>query len=346
MEYRRLGRTDLQVSAIGLGTMTWGEQNTEEEAHRQMDLALDHGVTFWDAAEMYPVPPRADTYGRTEEIIGRWLKRHGRRDRLVLTSKVAGPDERLTYIRDGKPRMNRHHIVAALEASLQRLQTDHIDLYQLHWPDRDTNIFGRLGYEEDGETESVPLEETLDVLADLVRSGKVRAVGLSNETAWGAMRFLALAEEGRGPRMVSIQNPYSLLNRSFEVGLAEVALREQCGLLAYSPLAMGVLSGKYLGGANPPGSRLATFPQFQRYRGPQAEAAAAAYAALARDHGLDPAQMALAFVTSRPFVTSTIIGATNLEQLATDIASIDVTLSEEVLEGIEAIHRVYTYPCP
>jgi aryl-alcohol dehydrogenase-like predicted oxidoreductase len=346
MEYRRLGRTDLQVSAIGLGTMTWGEQNTESEAHRQMDLALDHGVTFWDAAEMYPVPPRAETYGRTEEIIGRWLKRHGRRDRLVLASKVAGPDERLTYIRDGKPRLDRRHILAALEASLQRLQTDHIDLYQLHWPDRDTNIFGQLGYDEDGEAESVPLAETLDVLADLVRSGKIRAVGLSNETAWGAMRFLALAENGRGPRMVSIQNPYSLLNRSFEVGLAEVAMREQCGLLAYSPLAMGVLSGKYLDGANPPGSRLATFPQFQRYRGPQAEGAAAAYVALAREHGLDPAQMALAYVTSRPFVTSTIIGATNLEQLATDIASIDVTLSEEVLDGIEAIHRVYTYPCP
>ncbi|WP_119460680.1 NADP(H)-dependent aldo-keto reductase [Rhodospirillaceae bacterium SYSU D60014] len=346
MEYRRLGRTDLQVSAIGLGTMTWGEQNTEAEAHRQMDLALDHGVTFWDAAEMYPVPPRAETYGRTEEIIGSWLKRHGRRDRLVLASKVAGPDERLTYIRDGKPRLDRRHIPAALEASLRRLQTDYIDLYQLHWPDRDTNIFGQLGYDENGEADSVPLAETLDVLADLVRSGKVRAIGLSNETAWGAMRFLALAEDGRGPRMVSIQNPYSLLNRSFEVGLAEVAVREQCGLLAYSPLAMGVLSGKYLGGANPPGSRLARFPQFQRYRGPQAEGAAAAYVALAREHGLDPAQMALAYVTSRPFVTSTIIGATNLEQLATDIASIDVTLSEEVLDGIEAIHRVYTYPCP
>ena len=346
MQYRRLGRTDLQVSAIGLGTMTWGEQNTESEAHRQMDLALDHGVTFWDAAEMYPVPPRAETYGRTEEMIGRWLKRHGRRDRLILASKVAGPDERLTYIRDGKPRLDRRHIEAALEASLRRLRTDHIDLYQLHWPDRDTNIFGRLGYEEDGETESVPLEETLDALAGLVRSGKVRAVGLSNETAWGAMRFLALAEGGRGPRMVSIQNPYSLLNRSFEVGLAEVALREQCGLLAYSPLAMGVLSGKYLGGAEPPGARLSIYPQFQRYRGPQAEAAAAAYVALARDHGLDPAQMALAFVTSRPFVTSTIIGATGLEQLATNIASVDVTLSKEVLDGIEAIHHVYTYPCP
>lgn len=347
MEYRRLGRTDLRVSVVALGTMTWGEQNTEVDGHRQMDYALDHGVNFWDAAEMYPVPTRAETYGRTEEIIGSWLAQRGGRDRIVLATKVVGPDDdRFPYIRDGAPRLDRRNITAALDASLRRLRTDYVDLYQLHWPERDTNYFGRLGYDGADGADGVPLDETLDALADLVKSGKVRHVGLSNETAWGTMRFLALSDAGRGPRMVSIQNPYSLLNRSFEVGLAEVAMREDCGLLAYSPLGMGVLSGKYLDGTASPQARLTRFPQYRRYRGPQADAATAAYVALAREHGLDPAQMALAFVHSRPFVTSTIVGATNLDQLAANIASIEVRLSQEVLDGIEAIHRVYTFPCP
>ncbi len=346
MEYRRLGRTELRVSAICLGTMTWGEQNSEAEAHAQMDLALDRGVNFWDAAEMYPVPPRAETYGRTESYIGTWLARRGGRDRIVLATKVAGPDARLTYVRDGRLRLDRRNIEAALDASLARLRTDYVDLYQLHWPDRRTNIFGRLAYDGPADDDGTPVEESLAVLDDLVRAGKIRHVGLSNETAWGTMRFLALAETGRGPRMVSVQNPYGLLNRSFEVGLAEVAAREQCGLLAYSPLGMGVLSGKYLDGAAPAGARLTLFEQFRRYRGPQADAATAAYVALARERGLDPARMALAFVNGRPFVTSTIVGATDLDQLAVDIASIELRLDQETLDAIDAIHKLYTYPCP
>ena len=346
MEYRRLGRTELRVSAICLGTMTWGEQNSEAEAHAQMDFALDRGVNFWDAAEMYPVPPRAETYGRTESYIGSWLADRGGRDRIVLATKVAGPDPRLTYVRDGRLGLDRRNIEAALDASLARLRTDYVDLYQLHWPDRRTNVFGRLGYDGPADDGGTPVEETLAVLDDLVRAGKVRHVGLSNETAWGTMRHLALAESGRGPRPVSVQNPYSLLNRSFEVGLAEVAAREQCGLLAYSPLGMGVLSGKYLDGAAPAGARLTRFAQFRRYRGPQADAATAAYVALARERGLDPARLALAFVNGRTFVTSTIIGATDLDQLAADIASIELRLDRDLLDAIDAIHARYTYPCP
>lgn len=346
MQYRRLGRTDLEVSVICLGTMTWGGQNSEADGHRQMDYALDHGVNFWDTAEMYAVPPTAETYGRTEEIIGTWLATRGGRQRVVLASKVAGPDARLSYVRGGKARLDRANIAAAVEGSLKRLKTDAIDLYQLHWPERETNVFGRLGFATGPDVGGTPIEETLAALAGLVEAGKIRHVGLSNETAWGAMRYLALADGGRGPRMVSIQNPYSLLNRSFEVGLAEVALREACGLLAYSPLGMGVLSGKYLAGARPPGARLTLYTHYRRYLNPQAVAATAAYVRLAREHGLDPARMALAYVNARPFVTSTIVGATTLEQLASDIASSDLALDREVVDAIEAIHRVYTYPSP
>jgi aryl-alcohol dehydrogenase-like predicted oxidoreductase len=346
MQYRQLGRSDIKVSAICLGTMTWGEQNTQEQGFEQMDYALDQGVNFWDTAEMYAVPPRKETYGRTEEIIGNWFKARGKRDKVVLATKVAGPDQRFSYVRDGKPRLNRQHILAAVEASLKRLQTDYIDLYQLHWAERDTNAFGKLGYAPSHDNDGTPLEETLDVLADVVKSGKARQVGVSNESAWGTMRYLALAEAGRGPRMASIQNAYSLLNRSFEVGLAEVAAREQCGLLAYSPLAMGALSGKYLNGAEPAGARLTLWKHFKRYLTPPGVAATAAYVKLAGEHGLDPAQMALAFVTSRPFVTANIIGATGMDQLKTNIASSEIKLSPAVLDGIDAIHKVYTYPCP
>jgi aryl-alcohol dehydrogenase-like predicted oxidoreductase len=346
MQHRRLGRTDIEVSAICLGTMTWGEQNTQEQAFAQMDCALDRGVHFWDTAEMYPVPPRKETYGRTEEIIGNWLKARGRRDKVVLATKVAGPDERFAYVRDGKPKLNRTHIMAALDTSLKRLRTDYVDLYQLHWAERDTNLFGQLGYAPADDDDGTPLEETLEVLAEMVKSGRVRQVGISNETAWGAMRYLALADAGKGPRMVSIQNPYSLLNRSFEVGLAEVAAREDCGLLAYSPLGMGVLSGKYEDGAAPAGARLTLYKHFKRYRTPSGVAATTAYAKLAREHGLDPAQMALAFVTGRPFTTATIIGATTLPQLTANIDSIDLKLSQDVLDGLEAIHKLHTYPCP
>jgi aryl-alcohol dehydrogenase-like predicted oxidoreductase len=346
MQRRRLGRTDIQVSAICLGTMTWGAQNSEAEGHRQMDYALDEGVDFWDTAEMYAVPTKAETYGRTEEIIGSWLAARGKRDKVILATKIAGPDEEIAYVRDGKTRFNRAHIRLALEASLRRLRTDYVDLYQLHWPEREVNNFGVLGFQEETPL-GTPFEETLGALDDLVKEGKIRAVGVSNESAWGVMRYLALADQGKGPRMASIQNVYSLLNRSFEVGLSEVALREHCGLLAFSPLAMGVLSGKYLGGRRPPGARLTIHPPFTRYlRTPNAEAAAAAYVKLAQDHGLGPAQMALAFVVSRPFVTACIIGATSMAQLEADIAAADLKLPDSLLQEIEAIHARYTYPCP
>ena len=346
MEYRRLGRTDIKVSAICLGTMTFGEQNTEAEAHAQLDYALEAGVNFIDTAEMYPVPPRGETYGRTEEYIGTWLQQRTNRDRVILASKVAGPARDLTYLRDGKARLDRVNIEAALDSSLKRLRTDYLDLYQLHWPDRNTNTFGKLGYRHDPTDTSVPIEETLQVLGDLVRAGKVRHIGLSNESPWGAMRFLQAARELNLPRAVSVQNPYNLLNRSFEIGMAEVSHREDLGLLAYSPLAFGVLSGKYLGGNQPPGARLTLFERFQRYRGRRGQEATTAYISLARSQGLDPAQMALAFAASRPFVTSVIIGATTLEQLAANLQSLDLSLSPLVLNGIEEIHQDNPNPCP
>ncbi len=345
MLYRPLGQTGVDVSALCLGTMTFGEQNTEAEAFEQLDRALAAGINFIDTAEMYPVPPKAETQGATETIIGNWLAARGGRDRLIIASKVAGRADWLPYLRGG-PKLDRANIEAALEASLRRLQTDYLDLYQLHWPDRKTNFFGSLGYEHAEQDDSVPLLETLQVLDDLVRAGKVRHVGLSNETPWGAMRFLALAEQHGLPRMVSIQNPYNLLNRSFEVGLAEVAMREHCGLLAYSPMAFGVLSGKYLNGARPPKGRVTLFERFSRYSNPEAEAATADYVAIARRHGLDPAQLALAWVTSRPFVTANIIGATTMAQLDADLASLDLTLTDEIVAEIEAAHRQQPNPAP
>ncbi|MBF7141056.1 MULTISPECIES: NADP(H)-dependent aldo-keto reductase [Pseudomonas] len=345
MHYRVLGNTELKVSAIALGTMTWGEQNTQQEAFEQIRLAKDAGVTFMDTAEMYPVPPRGETYTKTEQIIGNYFREHGDRADWVLASKVAGPG-RMDHIRDGNPRLDRKNIIAALDASLKRLNTDYLDLYQLHWPDRKTNFFGVLGYQHDADDVFTPIEETLEVLDEVVKAGKVRHIGLSNETPWGTQRFLHLAQTRGWPRAVSIQNPYNLLNRSFEVGLAEIALRESIGLLAYSPLAFGVLSGKYLQGARPSTGRLTLFERFQRYNNPQAEAAATAYVALAREHGLDPAQMALQFVTEQPFVTSNIIGATTLEQLRSNLGSIDVKLSDDVRAGLEAIHKQYPNPAP
>jgi aryl-alcohol dehydrogenase-like predicted oxidoreductase len=345
MQYRSLGKTDVSVSAISLGTMTWGEQNTQDQAFEQIRMAKEAGVNFIDTAEMYPVPPRGETYTRTESIIGEYFKKYGDRGDWVLASKVAGPG-RMDHIRDGNPRLDRKNITAALEASLKRLNTDYLDLYQLHWPDRKTNFFGVLGYTHDEQDVAVDIEETLAVLGDLVKAGKIRNFGLSNETPWGTHRFLHLAEIRGLPRAVSIQNPYNLLNRSFEIGLAEMAIREQIGLLAYSPLAFGMLTGKYENGARPADGRLTLFDRFQRYNNPQAVSATARYVALAREHGLDPSQMALAYVTSRPFVTSNIIGATNLEQLAINLGSIDVSLSDEVIAGIEAIHVSQPNPAP
>jgi len=346
MEQRKLGGTKLDVSALCLGTMTWGEQNDESEAFAQIAMARDHGVNFIDTAEMYPVPPRPETYAATERIIGNWFRQHRDRDQWVLASKIAGPGNGISHIRDGQLRHNRRHIVEALDASLQRLGTDYLDLYQLHWPERSTNFFGKLGYQHQPHDHFTPLEETLEALDEQVRAGKIRHIGLSNETPWGTMKFLQLAESRGWPRAVSIQNPYNLLNRSFEVGLAEVAIREQCGLLAYSPLAFGMLSGKYEQGARPEGARLTLFSRFARYSNPQTVAACSRYVQLAREHGLDPAQMALAFVTRQPFVTSNIIGATNLEQLKLNLDSSRLNLSDELLAAIEAIHQDQPNPAP
>jgi len=345
MDYRQLGRSDIKVSSLCLGTMTWGEQNTASEGMAQIERAKAHGVNFIDTAEMYPVPPRAETYSKTEQIIGDYFTQHGDRADWVLASKIVGPGNGFGYIRNGQLKHNRANIIEALDASLKRLQTDWIDLYQLHWPERPTNYFGQLGYQHH-DSDFTPLEETLEALDEQVKAGKIRHIGLSNETPWGTMKFLQLAEQRGWARSVSIQNPYNLLNRTFEVGLAEIAMREQCGLLAYSPLAFGMLSGKYENGARPSNARISLFSRFTRYTNPQSEAACARYVALAREHGLDPAQMALAFVTAQPFVTSNIIGATSLTQLDSNLASSDLTLSAEVLAGIEAIHKAQPNPAP
>jgi len=345
MLYRPLGATGIQVSALCLGTMTFGEQNSEAEAHAQLDLALDQGINFFDTAEIYPVPPRTETQGLTERYIGSWLARRGGRDRIVLATKVAGPADWLPYLRDGRLHLDRRNIETALNASLRRLGTDYIDIYQLHWPDRQTNFFGKLGYRHQQDDPGTPIMETLQVLDELRQAGKIRHVGVSNETPWGLMRYLELARAGQLPRVVSIQNPYNLLNRIFEIGLAEISHREQCGLLAYSPLAFGMLTGKYLEG-RPAGARLTLYERFDRYSNPQAEWATRAYVELARQHQLEPAQMALAWVTSQPFVTSNIIGATDLAQLRMNLESLQLQLDDSVRQGIEAIHRRQPNPAP
>ncbi|WP_348945199.1 NADP(H)-dependent aldo-keto reductase [Chitinibacter sp. FCG-7] len=349
MEYRKLGQSDLDVSVIGLGTMTWGEQNSEADAHAQIDYALAQGVNFLDAAEMYPVPPRPETQGRTEQYIGRWFKKTGRRQEVILATKAAGPVRQAhqpNHIRNGKTHFDCASLTAALDASLQRLQTDYIDVYQLHWPDRSTNTFGRLAYPWIDDEYTVGIEETLSILAKFVQAGKVRHIGVSNETPWGVAQFLAASKTQQLPRIASIQNPYSLLNRTFEIGLAEFSHREQVGLLAYSPLAFGVLSGKYQGGARPAGSRLALYERFSRYTNPQAEQATAEYAAIAREHGITPTQLALAYVNSRPFVTSNLIGATTLAQLEENIGTIKISLSDEIIAKIDQVQARISNPAP
>ncbi|KGY12371.1 aldo/keto reductase [Vibrio tubiashii] len=344
MQYNKLPHSTLEVSKICLGTMTYGEQNSEQEAFSQLDYALERGVNFIDTAEMYPVPPKANTQGLTEQYIGNWLAKSGKREKVVLATKVAGP-RNVPHIRDNMS-LDRRNIHLAIDDSLKRLQTDYVDLYQLHWPQRQTNCFGQLNYPYPNEQEEVTLIETLEALAELIKAGKVRYIGVSNETPWGLMTLLRLAEKHELPRIVSIQNPYNLLNRSFEVGLSEISHYEGVQLLAYSPLAFGCLSGKYLNGARPQGARCSLFERFVRYFTPQGEQATQAYVDLARQHGLDPAQMALAFVNQRPFVASNIIGATNLEQLKSNIDSLDVVLSDELLQGIQEIGTTYSNPCP
>lgn len=345
MKYRKLGNTTIDVSVICLGTMTYGEQNTEAQAHEQLDYAVSQGVNFIDTAELYAVPPKPETYGLTEQYIGSWLRQRGNRDQLIIASKVAGPGEFVRHIRGG-PQLNRQHMTEALNNSLKRLQTDYLDLYQIHWPSRPTNYFGQLGFECADLADGTPIEETLEVLNDFVQAGKVRHIGISNETPWGAMKYLELAERHGWPRIVSVQNPYSLLNRSYEVGLAEVSCRENAGLLAYSPLGFGVLSGKYLDNSAAPDARLNLYKNYDRYSNEQGIAATRAYVELARSQGLTPAALALAFVNSRPFLTSNIIGATTMMQLRENIASIDTDLTEEALAGIEEIHQQYSNPCP
>jgi aryl-alcohol dehydrogenase-like predicted oxidoreductase len=343
MQTRPLGNTGIDVSRLCLGTMTFGEQNSEADALEQLDRAVAFGINFIDTAEMYPVPPSAKTQGRTEAYLGSWLKARGSRDDVIIASKVSGPG--LEHLRGGS-RLTREQILQACDASLARLQTDYVDLYQLHWPDRQTNFFGRLAYDHDEEEDTTPLEESLSALKELVDAGKVRAIGLSNETPWGVMRALQLAEQLGLPRIASIQNPYSLLNRTFEIGLAEIAHRENVGLLAYSPLGFGVLSGKYLDGARPEKARLTLYEHFQRYSSPLAEEAVHAYVKIAREHDLDPAQMALAFVNSRRFLTSNIIGATTMEQLEANLESESLKLEQGVLDAIEAVHQRFPNPCP
>lgn len=343
IETRPLGRTDIRVSSLCLGTMTWGEQNSEDEAHAQLDYATAHGIQFIDTAELYPVPPRPDTQGRTELYLGSWLAKRGQRDDLVIATKACGPGEWVGYFRGG-PRHTLGYLTAALDDSLTRMQTDYVDLYQLHWPDRATNFFGQLGYAH-REGPETPIEEILRALETLVTSGKVRAIGLSNETPWGVMQFLEIARREGLPIVQSIQNPYSLLNRTFEIGLAEIAHREAVGLLAYSPLGFGVLTGKYRT-QRPSNARLTLFTRFQRYSNPEALAATEAYCTLAEESGMTPTEMALAFVTSRPFVTSNIIGATTLAQLAENIQSHTRQLPEAVLDAIDAIHTRHPNPAP
>ncbi|MCC7463115.1 MAG: NADP(H)-dependent aldo-keto reductase [Gammaproteobacteria bacterium] len=347
MEYRQLGHSDLRVSAIGLGTMTFGEQTSEADAHAQLDRALAQGVNLIDTAEMYPAPPRAETQGRTEAYIGSWLARTGRRREVILATKAVGPPDGprgLEYLRGGRTRLDASNLRQALEASLRRLRTDYVDLYQVHWPDRTANRFGQIGYRHVDDERAVPIEETLAALSGLVRAGKARYIGVSNETPWGVAQYLQAAAGGALERIVSIQNPYNLLNRSFEVGLAEFAIRERVGLLAYSPLAFGMLTGKYRDGARPPAARVVRWPRYGRYSGEAAQRALAEYLALARQHGLDPAQMAIAFVMAQRWVSSVLLGASTLAQLEQDLAAGTARLSPELLEALEQIQRRHPNP--
>ncbi|SHO55262.1 NADP(H)-dependent aldo-keto reductase [Vibrio quintilis] len=343
MQYTKLPHSTLEISKICLGTMTFGEQNTLSDTCNQLDYALEQGVNFVDTAEVYPVPPKPETQGFTESYIGQWLEKSGKREKVILATKVAGP--RGAEIRD-KMALDHRNIHQAIDDSLRRLKTDYVDLYQLHWPQRQTNCFGKLNYPYPDEKEAVTLIESLEAMNDLVKAGKVRYIGVSNETPWGLMTYLRLAEKHDLPRIVTIQNPYSLLNRSFEIGLSEITHHEGVKLLAYSPMAFGVLSGKYLND-KPQNARCTLFERFnKRYFTPQGIKATKAYTELARAHGLDPAQMALAFVNQRPFVASTIIGATTMEQLKTNIDSVNIELSDSLLSEIDAISATISNPCP
>ena len=344
MNYKKLGNTDLNVSTICLGTMTWGEQNTQNEAFEQMDYSLDNGVNFWDTAELYAVPPKAETYGYTETIIGDWFEKTKKRKDVILASKVGGPSRK--YMRNGENSFTGKNLENALHGSLKRLKTDYIDLYQLHWPERNVNNFGRLGYEHK-ENDWNKFEDVLENLKKFIEEGKIRDVGLSNETPWGVMNYLQLSKDKDLPRMMSIQNPYSLLNRSYEVGLAEVSIRENIGCLSYSPLASGYLTGKYRNKQFPKGSRMERdFDFWTRYRKPNTSEAVEEYYKISQKFDLDMSQMSIKFCEVQDFMTSVIIGATTMEQLKTNVESVKVNLDSEVIKEINNVQKKYPNPCP
>ena len=345
MNYRKLGNTDIEVSTICLGTMTWGEQNTQEEGFEQMDFALDQGINFFDTAELYAVPPREETYGDTESIIGNWFKKSKKREKVILATKVAGPAR--NYLRKGKNSFVGKNLDDAINDSLKRLKTDYIDLYQLHWPERNVNNFGKLDYIHE-ENEWNSFEEVLENLKKYIDQGKIRYIGLSNETPWGVMNYLKIHKDKNLPRMMSIQNPYSLLNRIYEIGLSEVSIREKIGCLAYSPLASGYLSGKYRNGSLPKGSRMERDGNFWKYRynTPNMEKAVEQYYKISKKYNINISQMSLKFCEIQNFMTSVIIGATTMEQLKTDIESVNVNLSNDIIKEINEVHKLYPNPCP
>lgn len=348
MDYKNLGHTDIKVSTISLGTMTWGEQNNEVEAFEQMDMAVDYGVNFFDTAELYPIPPSANTRGDTSRIIGRWLKNKKNRSKIILADKVVGR-ARMDWFRDNNelPRLSKKQLIYALERSLKDLNTDYIDLYQLHWPDRPINAFDGLEYEHREEQDIIPIEETLEQLNKFVKEGKIRSFGLSNETPWGMMHFINHSKNKGYEKIVSIQNCYNILNRSYEVGLSEISIRENVGLLAYSPLGSGVISGKYLNNQMPKGSRLKLFGErYPRYQTINTDSAVKAYIEIAKKYNLDVCQMAIKFCEIQKFTTSVIIGATNKNQLETNLKSHEEKLTEEIINDINQVQLIYSNPCP
>ena len=346
MNYKKLGSTDVDVSTICLGTMTWGEQNSKADGFEQMDYAIDNGVNFWDTAEIYAIPMREETYGETENIIGEWFKKTKKRDKVILATKVSGPTSK-EYIRGGGCSYDKKSISEALEKSLKRMQTDYIDLYQLHWPERNTNFFGQQGYEHDSNEKNwIAFEEILETLKKFVDAGKIRYVGLSNETAWGLSKCLELSKLKNLPKMMAVQNPYNLLNRTYEVGLAEISVREQSGLLAYSPLAFGYLTGKYRNNNMPKGSRIDLFKDFTRYNNENSIKAIEEYYKISQKFNLDFAQMSIKFCEIQPFVTSVIIGATTMQQLKTNVESVNVKLNNEIINEINEVQKIYPNPCP
>ena len=345
MKFKKLGNTDLEVSLICLGTMTWGTQNSEKDAFEQMDYSISKGINFFDTAELYSVPPTADSFGKTEEIIGNWFKERKNREKIILASKVAGPG--CDWIRGGGNSFDKKKMEEAIDGSLKRLKTDYIDLYQLHWPERSTNFFGRRDYlynNKEGHWNS--FEDILEALKKFMKSGKIRHIGVSNETPYGLSRYLEISKNKNAPRMMSVQNPYNLVNRTYEIGMSEISIREKCGLLVYYPLAAGALSGKYKNGNMPKDSRMALFKGWERHLNPLAMKAYDEYFKVAKDFNLTMVQLAQAFVNSRPFVTSNIIGATTMDQLKENVESIDIEFTNEMMERVNEIHNSNPNPSP